>query len=97
MNDGVAVFSGLTINDPGDGYTIEATLSGLSSATSDAFNVTSQATHLVVETGPPSSVPAGSTIPLVIEAVDDNGNVDASYNGPVTVAWQQEAGPSAAR
>jgi hypothetical protein len=37
--DGVASFSGLTVNAPGTGYEIEATANGLVTATTRAFNV----------------------------------------------------------
>ena len=55
--NGVATFSGLTINKPGSGYTLKATSGGLTAATSAAFDVTDQ---LVVTTQPPSTVTAGS-------------------------------------
>ena len=93
VENGLAVFSGLTINDPGDGYTIQATLSGLAPASSAAFDVTSQATQLQIVTGPPATVAAGSLIPLVLEAVDDDGEVDASYDGPVTLSLLTGTGP----
>ncbi len=37
--NGVASFSGLSINQPGNGYTLVASASGLSSATSNPFNI----------------------------------------------------------
>ncbi|HXF76345.1 MAG TPA: carboxypeptidase regulatory-like domain-containing protein, partial [Methylomirabilota bacterium] len=40
-SSGVAAFAGLSINEAGNGYTLLATSSGLTSATSSAFNVTS--------------------------------------------------------
>ena len=39
-SQGVATFSGLTINKMGSGYTLQVTSSGLSSAVSTAINVT---------------------------------------------------------
>ena len=39
---GVATFSGLNINNPGTGYTLVASASGLTSATTNAFNILSQ-------------------------------------------------------
>ncbi len=41
--DGVATFSNLTLNNSGTGYTLHVTQSGLASATTNAFNVTSAA------------------------------------------------------
>ena len=41
-SDGVATFSGLTLDNPGNGYTLQVTSNGpLSPATTTAFNVTS--------------------------------------------------------
>ena len=38
--NGVATFSGLTINNPGNGYTLQATANGLTPATTTAIDVT---------------------------------------------------------
>ena len=38
--NGVATFTGLTINKPGTGYTLTAAASGLTTATSGTFNIT---------------------------------------------------------
>ena len=37
--DGVATFTNLTLNQPGTGYTLHATASGLTAATTSSFNV----------------------------------------------------------
>jgi hypothetical protein len=42
--NGVATFSNLTLNNPGTGYTLQASSSGLTGVTSNAFNVTAVAT-----------------------------------------------------
>ena len=91
MVNGVATFSDLTLNKLGSGYTLTAASDSLPSATSAPFNVTDQ---LVVITQPPSSVTAGSPFGLVVAAEDGDGNVDASYNGSVTVDgyWQTLGG-----
>ena len=47
-SQGVATFSGLKINKTGNGYTLQATSSGLSSAISTAINVTKTGTASVV-------------------------------------------------
>lgn len=39
MNNGVATFSDLSIDQPGNGYTLKATAPGLTAAESAAFNV----------------------------------------------------------
>ena len=86
VNQGVAVFSGLTLKVPDSGYTITATASGLSSTTTDSFNVTLGATQLVVTTQPPASVPAGTTFSITVSAEDGGGNVDTTYNQAVTLS-----------
>ena len=63
---GIAVFSGLTLKVPDSGYTITATASGLSSTTTDEFNVSLGATELVVTTEPPDSVQAGTTFSITV-------------------------------
>ena len=39
---GVATFSGLTLDEPGTGYTLQVSSNGLTAATTEAFNVTSR-------------------------------------------------------
>src|SRR5438046_2970266 len=59
---GVATFSNLSIDKSGTGYTLAATATGLSGATSAAFTITSgPATHLVF-TVHPSTAAANATI-----------------------------------
>lgn len=82
--NGLAVFSGLTLNNPGSGYTLQATTSGLTAGTSPAFDVT--ADQLVVTTQVPSSVLTGSGFGLVVSAKTAAGTVDPSFTGNVTVA-----------
>ena len=71
--NGVAAFPGLTINNPGSGYTLQATSSGLTQATTNGINVTPPgvANQLVVATQPPASVTAGSGFGLVLKAEDN--------------------------
>jgi streptogramin lyase len=85
VENGVAVFSGLTLKNAGTGYTIEATATGLSPATTNPFNVTLGATKLLVTGQPPNSVLAGTSFGLTVSAEDGQGNVDTSYNGPITL------------
>ena len=60
----VAAFSGLTLDQAADGYTIQATTTGLSSATTNAFDITpAAASQLVVSTQPPPSTIAGTVRP----------------------------------
>ena len=93
--NGIATFSDLTLNEPGDGYTILATANGLTSVTTAGFDVTEPpATHLVLATPPPSELAAGTGFGLVVDAEDDQGQIDTNYNSTVTVALA--GGPSGA-
>ncbi len=49
-SQGVATFSGLTINKTGSGYAIRVSSSGLSSAVSSAISVTKKAGAVIVST-----------------------------------------------
>ena len=86
---GVATFSGLTIDQVANGYTIQATTTGLSSATTNAFDITPASTsQLVVTTQPPASTTAGNSFGLTVSVEDNNGNVQTGFTGPVTIALQ---------
>jgi hypothetical protein len=77
-NQGVAVFSDLTLNKSGTGYTLQATTPNLTAATTNAFNVTpGAASQLVVTQQPSPTARAGvafATQPVVVEE-DAFGNV----------------------
>ncbi len=95
VNNGVAVFSGLTLNDAAQGVTITATATGLTSITTQPFNVTLGATQLVVTTEPPqppSSIDVGTTFTMVVSAEDALGNVDTSYDAPITLTLAANPG-----
>src|SRR6185312_6004206 len=69
VSDGLAIFDGLTVNAPGQGYTIQATYSdGLNAPISDPFNVSGPATKLVVTTQPPTNVGAGVPFTVSVSA-----------------------------
>ena len=91
--NGVAAFNNLQISQPGSGYTLRATASGLTAATSVAFNITAppppppQATRLAF-TVQPSTTEADKNImpaPRVV-ALDAAGNVVTSFSGTITIA-----------
>ncbi len=88
--DGVATFSGLTLDQPGNGYTLEVSSSGVTSATTSAIDVT--VPQLVVTAQPPGSVTVGSDFGLTVTAEDGSGNVDTAFNGTVTVALSNNPG-----
>ena len=94
--DGVATFSGLTLNKADTGYTIKATSGTLTAATTTAIAVTpAAATQLVVTTQPPASVAAGATFTVKITAEDQFDNVATSFTGSsVTIALDSNPGGS---
>src|SRR5262249_3125047 len=49
-------------------------------------------THLVMTQQPPASVTAGTPFGLTVQAGDSSGNLDSSFNGPVTVALASNPG-----
>ena len=90
---GVAAFSGLSIDQAANGYTIQATTTGLSSATTKAFDITpAAASQLVVTTEPPASTTAGNSFGLTVTAEDPYGNLTPSFTSSVTVALKSNPG-----
>ena len=85
---GVATFSTDSINKAGNGYTLSAMASGLTSATSTTFNVTAGAASQLAFVQQPGSVAAGSSItPAVTVAIEDAfGNVVTTATNLVTIA-----------
>jgi hypothetical protein len=95
INQGVATFSGLSVDQVGSGYTLVINGSGLASVTSSSFAVTpSAAAQLLIATQPPSSVTAGSTFGLTVDVEDAYGNLVTGYSGSVTLTLA--GGPSGA-
>ena len=83
---GVATFSNLGINNAGTGYTLAASASGLTGATSSAFNVVGAAAKLAF-TVQPTNVAVGSSISSVAVSVEDSsGNVVPSATNQITIA-----------
>ena len=70
---GVAAFNGLSINQPGIGYTLSATSDGLSAVTSALFNVTSSSVTLATT---PTSVPAGASFTVTWTQIPNPTNRD---------------------
>jgi len=86
---GVATFNDLKIDKTGNGYTLIAASSGVSSVVSPAFNITvGAATHLVFGQQPPSSTPAGQTMSpaITVRALDSGDQLDTNFNGTVAIA-----------
>ncbi|HEY7686095.1 MAG TPA: hypothetical protein VH833_08330 [Gemmatimonadales bacterium] len=87
-NGGVAVFSGLSIDKAGTGYTLAATASGLTGATSASFDIAvGAATQLTFTVGPATAIAGASIAPAVeVTAKDAGGNTVTGFTDAVTVA-----------
>jgi hypothetical protein len=84
---GVATFSTLTIDSAGTGYTLVATSPGLAPDTSQAFNVSAGLATSLAVTSQPAGFIAGSGLgPVVVAALDGQGNVATGFTGNVTIA-----------
>jgi hypothetical protein len=85
--NGVVTFNGLTLDTAGIGYQIQATASGLASATTNPFNVQAAgATQLVIAAEPPATVGVGSPFGLTLDVEDSFGNLVTDDNGIVTLS-----------
>ncbi len=83
---GVATFSTLSINKVGTGYTLAASATGLSAATSAGFNITPGATTQLAFTAQPTTTTAGVAMaPVQVSAQDAFGNLATTFTGSVTV------------
>ncbi len=85
--NGVAVFSTLSIDKAGSGYTLTAASSGLADATSPAFDIlTGSANHLVFLTGPTDRVVGEKFSPsLQVQVQDAGGNPVLTAFSPITL------------
>src|SRR5437773_1100408 len=85
---GVATFSTLSLNMVGTGYTLTATATGLTGATSNAFNIGVGAAAKLVFTVQPSSAAAGAAnSPAMQVAVQDaQGNPVTTATTSITLA-----------
>jgi hypothetical protein len=95
-NGGVANFEGLSINDPGTGYTLTAndqTNAAVTSATSAAFNIYGVATQMVFTTQPGGG-DAGTTwgTQPVLAVEDSGGRTVLNYNLSVTLTINNNPG-----
>jgi len=74
--NGVATFPGLNINKAGTGYTLTAAATGLTSATSSAFNVTNPSGTFAISYGPNPLVlssATGAAAPLTVTVTPSGG------------------------
>jgi hypothetical protein len=93
VSNGKASFSGLSIDKPGTGYTLQAS-SGALTRTSTVFNITVGSVAKLVFNPSPSNAQAGSTFPTQpkVEAQDAGGNLVTSFNGTVTLTIASNPG-----
>jgi streptogramin lyase len=98
--NGVATFSGLTLNNAANGYALQATAGGTNppspSSPSNAFDaVVGQVTKLIVTTQLPGTISTGVAFSVVVQdEFVSNNQVDTSFNGPVTIALSSPPGAS---
>lgn len=91
--DGVATITGLSLGmttaQAGNGTLdqLDANADGAQPATSDEFSVVA-ADEWFFTKQPPESINAGAPFTVTVSAKDASGNVDTSYNGPVTLSDQ---------
>jgi len=85
--NGVATFSGLSVNKTGTGYNLSVSGSGLTGAVTDSFGVNpGPATSIVINSQPPSLILAQTPFSFVVFIYDDFGNIATGHNGIVAVA-----------
>src|SRR5438309_1678695 len=86
--NGVATFSTLSLNMASTGYTLTATATALTGATSSAFNIGAGAAAKLVFTVQPSNAVAGaaSTPALQVTVQDAQGNTVTTATTSITVA-----------
>ncbi len=93
---GVATFSDLNVDEPGNGFTLTASAAGLAPSISDAFDIgrVGDATMHLVFTVQPTATGAGAAMnPAVVVSIQDStGQIATSYTGPVTLELTEGTG-----
>ncbi|MCO5171198.1 MAG: YCF48-related protein [Planctomycetes bacterium] len=88
--NGLATFGDLTLDELGVGYTLVASSTGLTDATSGAFSITDQRLVFTVQ---PSTVVAGEAItPAIVVEVQDGVGAVVPVNDPITLALANDPG-----
>ena len=86
-SNGVATFSGLTLDTAASGYTPMITSSGVGEAITNVINVSpAPASQVAITQQPQASVTAGSGFGVQAMIADPYGNVDTSATNTVSVA-----------
>ena len=84
---GMASFSGLTIDKAGGNDVMQVAVDGVGSITTSPFQVVPAApSQLVIVDQPPSQLVAGRSFGVTVAAEDHYGNTVAGFNNAVTVA-----------
>ena len=84
--NGIAAFSGLSIDKAAGNDSLRVAATGVGSATTAAFAVIPAApSRLAIVTEPPDQAIAGQGFGFTVAAEDPYGNVATTFNGPVTV------------
>jgi hypothetical protein len=93
-SSGLATFSGLSIDVAGNGYTLQATSTGLSSGTSNAFNIIVGAPAKLVFQQQPTSATAGVAIApqITVRILDAGNNLVTTATNTVVIAILNNAG-----
>ena len=93
---GIAAFSSLRIDKSGIGYTLTATATGLTSATSAPFDISAARATELVFTVQPTSRTAGATITPAVQVTARNaaGLTATSFTGNVTLTIATGTGTS---
>jgi hypothetical protein len=86
---GVATFSTLAVNKNGSAYTLVASSTGVTSATTNAFDISVGAANKLVFTVQPAGAIAnvGIAPAIVVNAQDSQGNLTPAFTGAVTLAF----------
>src|SRR5206468_4119055 len=94
---GVASFPGLSVNKTGNGYTLTAAATGLTTGTSALFDIAPGAAAQLVFTVQPSNTTAGAPITPAVQvtAQDAQGNTATQFTANVTVALGTNPGGGA--
>ena len=92
--NGIATFSNLSINRTGTGYALAASSTGLTGATSNAFNITPGTASKLVFSQQPTNAQAGSSItPAITMQVEDaNNNLVTTSTASIVVVIGTNAG-----
>ena len=84
--NGIATFSGLSIDKAGTGYTLAASSTSLTGATSGGFDIApGPAARLQFSVQPPAVVEGNSPLGVEVQIADNFGNVVPTATNPVTL------------